>query len=54
MAIAEPVFQRIKDYQPDYIVSDCSGCRMQLSQGTGFPALHPITILRQSYEVKQS
>jgi glycerol-3-phosphate dehydrogenase subunit C len=54
MAIAEPVFQRIKEYQPDYIVSDCSGCRMQLSQGTGFPALHPLTILRQSYEAKQS
>ena len=54
MAIAEPVFQRIKEYRPDFIVSDCSGCRMQLSQGTGFPALHPLTILRQSYEGKQS
>ena len=50
MAIGEPVFQRIKEYKPDAIVSDCSGCRMQLSQATGFPALHPMTLLRRSYE----
>lgn len=50
MAIGEPVFERIKDHAPDAIVSDCSGCRMQLSQATGFPALHPMTLLRRSYE----
>jgi len=50
MAIGEPVFQRIKEYEPDAIVSDCSGCRMQLSQATGFPALHPMTLMRRSYE----
>ena len=50
MTIGEPVFQRIREYAPDAIVSDCSGCRMQLSQATGFPALHPLTLLRRSYE----
>ena len=50
MAIGEPVFQKIKAYRPDAIVSDCSGCRMQLSQATGYPALHPLTLLRRSYE----
>ena len=54
MAIGEPVFQRIKEYKPDAIVSDCSGCRMQLSQATGFPALHPMTLLRRSYEAAKS
>ena len=50
MAIGEPVFQRIREYVPDAIVSDCSGCRMQLSQATGFPAVHPMTLMRRSYE----
>ncbi len=54
MAVAEPVFKRIREFQPDFIVSDCSGCRLQLSQGTGFPALHPLTLLRRSYEGKQA
>ena len=49
MTIGEPVFQRIKEYKPDAIVSDCSGCRMQLSQNTGVPALHPMTLLHRSY-----
>ena len=50
MAIGEPVFRKIREYRPDAIVSDCSGCRMQLSQATGFPALHPLTLLRRAYE----
>lgn len=50
MAIGEPVFQRIRDYAPDAIVSDCSGCRMQLSQNTGVLAVHPMTLLRRAYE----
>lgn len=53
LTIGQPVFQRIKEYAPDAIVSDCSGCRMQLSQVTGFPALHPLTLLRRSYEHKK-
>jgi glycerol-3-phosphate dehydrogenase subunit C len=54
MAIGEPVFQRIKEYRPDAIVSDCSGCRMQLSQATGFPAVHPMTLLRRSYQAAKA
>lgn len=49
-AVGEAVFRRIRDYAPDAIVSDCSGCRMQLSRGAGFPAVHPLTLLRKSYE----
>lgn len=51
MAIGEPVFQRIRDYAADFVVSDCSGCRMQLSQATGVPGVHPMTLLRRSYEL---
>lgn len=50
MTIGEPVFKKIKEYAPDFIVSDCSGCRMQLSQATGYKAVHPMTLLRQAYE----
>ena len=50
MTIGEPVFERFRDYAPDAIVSDCSGCRMQIAQATGFPAVHPLTLLRKSYE----
>ena len=50
MAIGAPAFERIREYTPDSIVCDCSGCRMQLSQNTGFSALHPMTLLRRSYE----
>ena len=49
MTIGEPVFERFRDYAPDAIVSDCSGCRMQIAQATGFPAVHPLTLLRRAY-----
>ena len=51
MTVGEAVFQKIREYAPDAIVSDCSGCRLQLSQGTGVTAVHPMTLLRRSYEV---
>lgn len=50
MIVGEPVFQRVKAFAPDAVVSDCSGCRMQISQATGIKALHPLTLLRRSYE----
>ena len=52
MSVGAPVFQKIHDYSPDAVVSDCSGCRLQLSQATGFKAVHPISLLRRSYERK--
>lgn len=50
MIIGAPVFERVKNYAPDAIVSDCSGCRLQISQATGIEAVHPLTLLRRSYE----
>lgn len=34
--------------EPDLIVSDCEGCRMQLRALTGREVLHPIQLLRDA------
>ena len=49
MKIGEALFQRIREYQADKVVSDCGTCRLQINHGTQVKTCHPIEILSQAY-----
>ncbi|CAN5640545.1 FAD-binding and (Fe-S)-binding domain-containing protein [soil metagenome] len=49
MQIGEPVFAALKDVAIHITTSECSSCRMQLQQGTGKRALHPVQLLALGY-----
>ena len=50
MKIGEALFQRIRDYQADKVISDCGTCRLQINHGTQAKTCHPIEILAQAYQ----
>ena len=50
MTIGDVLFQKIKEYRPDAVISECNGCCMQISQATGVATIHPISLLRRSYD----
>lgn len=49
MAVGDPLFRRITASKVPAVLSDCGTCRWQIMQGTGVPALHPITVLKDCY-----
>ena len=51
MQIGQKVFEKLKCEDIEAGVSDCSTCRMQLSEGTGKQMLHPIELLAEAYGV---
>jgi len=49
-AIGQNVADRIAQWEPDVVVSECEGCRMQLTHLSGVPAKHPAQILADALE----
>jgi Fe-S oxidoreductase len=49
LKVASPVFQRVEETRPDSVCSDCALAGLQIHQGTGMRAKHPIEILREAY-----
>jgi glycerol-3-phosphate dehydrogenase subunit C len=45
VAIGQGVRERVAEWQPDVVVSECEGCRMQITHLTGVPARHPAQLL---------
>ncbi len=43
--IGQELFERIKAYEPDAVVSECGSCQMQIEHGTGLKTLHPVEVL---------
>lgn len=43
------LMEKIRDLEPDSIVTDCLSCRLQFNQFLPYPVLHPIEVLRRSY-----
>lgn len=52
MAIGEPLFKAIKEMNPGEVAASCEACRLQIFQGTGKKAVHPISLLALAYERK--
>ena len=51
MKIGKPVFSRMKDAEPDVVVSDCPIATRHIVQGMGeaVAQAHPLTLLRRAY-----
>ncbi len=47
-AIGADLAQEIKLLNPDMVISDCEGCRMQIHHLTGVPVSHPLTLIREA------
>jgi glycerol-3-phosphate dehydrogenase subunit C len=47
-AIGGDLARAIRAMNPDVVVSECEGCRMQIHQLTGVPVLHPVQLLRDA------
>jgi Fe-S oxidoreductase len=51
MLVGEPLFRRVAEIAPDMIATECSTCRMQISEATGLETVHPVTLLAEAYGV---
>src|SRR5262245_24734991 len=49
MKVAEPLFKGIEAGAPDRVATDCPLAALQINQGTGRSAQHPIRILADAY-----
>jgi glycerol-3-phosphate dehydrogenase subunit C len=51
--IGSPLIAKIKSMNPEVLTTDCLSCRMQFNQLTSFKVLHPIQIIKASYNQYQ-
>jgi glycerol-3-phosphate dehydrogenase subunit C len=49
MEIGKPVFREVTEGRPDTVATDCPLAGLQIRQGTGRTAKHPIQILAEAY-----
>jgi len=49
MKLAEPLFRDVEAAKPDRVATDCPLAALQIHQGTGRTARHPIQILAEAY-----
>jgi Fe-S oxidoreductase len=49
MKLAQPLFKDIEAAQPDRVATDCPLAALQINQGTGRQAQHPIRLLADAY-----
>ena len=52
MEIGRPVFEEVERERPDAVSSDCPLAALQIRQGTGRTAKHPVQIVAEAYELK--
>ena len=52
MKVGRPVFNAVLEEKPDRVASDCPLAGIQIKQGTGRTAKHPIQILAEAYGLR--
>ena len=50
MKIGETLFEQIRNYDAQYVLTDCPTCKIQIEQGTGIKVIHPVSIIKKAYE----
>ena len=50
-AVGKPVFDEIKAWNPDYVVSECETCKWQIEMSTGYTVLNPIILLADALDL---
>ncbi|MBI1728270.1 MAG: anaerobic glycerol-3-phosphate dehydrogenase subunit C [Candidatus Rokubacteria bacterium] len=53
MKLAEPLFKGVREAGADCVATDCPLAALQIKQGTGLPARHPISILADAYGIEE-
>jgi glycerol-3-phosphate dehydrogenase subunit C len=51
MEVGAPLFERIRAEKSDAVATDCPLAGLQIRQGTGRTAKHPIQILAEAYGI---
>jgi glycerol-3-phosphate dehydrogenase subunit C len=49
MDIGRELFEGIREFQPDMVVTECGSCQMQIEHGTRLPTAHPAEVLAAAY-----
>ena len=49
-AIGQPLFDQIKNVNPEVVACDCETCKWQIEMSTGYPVMNPISILAEALE----
>jgi len=49
LRLASPVLEKIRDLNPDGIVTDCLSCRLQFMHALPYPVYHPMEILMSAF-----
>ena len=48
--IAEPLVSTISESDVDFVVTECSLCKIQIERFTGKKVIHPILLLDKAYK----
>ena len=49
MTMGVPLFSELERVRPDFVLSGCGTCQIQINQGTGLDVIHPMTLLNESF-----
>ena len=52
MEIGAHLFREIRESGVDRVVTSCGSCALQILQGTGLKAVHPVTLIAEAYRRK--
>ena len=53
MQMGVPLFSELERVRPDFVLSGCGTCQIQINQGTGLDVIHPMTLLNDSFRVEE-
>ncbi len=53
-AIGKPLFDNIKNVNPDCVSTDCETCKWQIEMSTGYPVENPISIIADALDVDET
>jgi glycerol-3-phosphate dehydrogenase subunit C len=54
MKLAEPLFKGVREAGADRVATDCPLAALQIKQGTGVEARHPIRVLAEAYGIEDA
>jgi glycerol-3-phosphate dehydrogenase subunit C len=49
LAMGSRLMEKIKDINPETLITDCLSCRIQFNQELPYPVLHPVEVLNRAY-----
>jgi glycerol-3-phosphate dehydrogenase subunit C len=53
LSVGKNLFTLIDKAEPEFVITDCETCRMQIEMNTKYKVLHPVTVLAMALDLKQ-